>query len=207
MSKKMASKTMLNQLFIEVKIVWRKFCTMIEEEVKEIGAFYKDIIPLEMTADDNEQFQSAVDCHICNKKLCNDKTIPFNKEPIHQSCLPLKYKDTPEFNLSSVMEKGDCCNYFNKSKCAICASPLTGETGKDQNHLTGEFRGAAHNQCNLQYQLPKFVPVIFHNLSGYDSHLFIKQLGKSHGSINCIPKNDEKYISFSKSLAVDDRKI
>ena len=64
----MASKTMLNQLFIEVKIVWRKFCTMIEEEVKEIGAFYKDIIPLEMTADDNEQFQSAVDCHICNKK-------------------------------------------------------------------------------------------------------------------------------------------
>ena len=56
-----------------------KFCKMIEEEVKEIGAIYKDTIPLEMTAEDNEKFQSAVDCHICNKKLCKDKTIPFNK--------------------------------------------------------------------------------------------------------------------------------
>ena len=84
---------------------------------------------------------------------------------------------------------------------------LKGETVKDHDHLTGEFRGAAHNQCNLQYQLPKFVPVLFHNLSGYDSHLFIKQLGKSHGSINCIPNNDEKYISFSKSLAIDEKKF
>ena len=91
-----------------------KFCTMIEEEVKEIGAIYRNIIPLEMTAEDNEKFQSAVDCHICNKKLCSDKTIPFNKEPIHQSCLLAKYKDSPEFNLSSVMEKGDWHNYFKK---------------------------------------------------------------------------------------------
>ena len=184
-----------------------KFCTMIEEEVKEIGTIYKDIIPLEMTAEDNEKFYSATDCHICNKKLCNDKTIPFNKEPIHQSCLPAKYKGTSEFKLSSVMEKGDWRNYFKKSKCAICDKPLSGETVKDHDHLTGKFRGAAHNQCNLQYQLPKFVPVIFHNLSGYDSHLFIKQLGKSHGSISCIPNNDEKYISFGKSLAVDDKKF
>ena len=159
-----------------------------------------------MTAEDNEKFYSAVDCHICNKKLCNDKAIPFNKEPIHQSCLPAKYKDTSEFKLSSVMEKGDWRNYFKKSKCAICAGPLSGKTVKDHDHLTGKFRGAAHNQCNLQYQLPKFVPVIFHNLSGYDSHLFIKQLGKSHGNINCIPNNGEKYTSFSKSLTVDDKK-
>ena len=184
-----------------------KFCTMIEEEVKEIGAIYKDIIPLEMTAEDNEKFYSATDCHICNKKLYNDKTIPFNKEPIHQSCLPAKYKGTSEFKLSNVMEKGDWRNYFKKSKCAICAGPLSGETVKDHDHLTGKFRGAAHNYCNLQYQMPKFVPVIFHNLSGYDSHLFIKQLGKSHGNISCIPNNDEKYISFGKSITVDDKKF
>ena len=184
-----------------------KLCAMIEDEVKEIGAIYKNIVPLEMTAEDNKKFQSAVDCHICDKKLCKDKTISFNKERIHKSCLPEEYKDTPEFNLSSVMEKGDWRNYFKKSKCPICAGPLSDETVKYHDHLTGEFRGAAHNQCNLQYQLPKFVPVIFHNLSGYDSYLFIKQLGKSHGSINCIPNNDEKYISFSKSLAVDDKKF
>ena len=48
------------------------------------------------------------------------------------------------------------------------------------------------------------MPVIFHNLSGYDSHLFIKQLGKSEGDINCIPNNEEKYISFSKSILSED---
>ena len=70
-------------------------------------------------------------------------------------------------------------------------------------HLTGKFRGAAHRQCNIKYQIPKFVPVIFHNLSGYDAHLFIEQLGKTEGSINCIPNNEEKYISFSKTLYID----
>ena len=181
-----------------------KFCTMIEEEVKEIANINKNIIPLEMTAEDNEKFQSAMDCHICNKKLNNNKAIPFKKEQIHQSCLPDKYKSDTEFSLSGVLEKGDWRNYFKKSNCAICNGPLTGETVEDHDHLTGEFRGAAHNQCNLQYQLPKFVPVIFHNLSDYDSHLFIKQLGKSQGSINCIQNNEEKYIGFSRTIELVD---
>ena len=44
--------------------------------------------------------------------------------------------------------------------------------------------------------------MIFHNLSGYDSHLFVKNLGKSEGNIKCIPNNEEKYISFSKEIVV-----
>ena len=66
----------------------QKFCEMIEEEEKEIANIYKNIIPLEMTAEDNEKFQSAVDCHICSKKLNDNKTILFKKDPIHKSCLP-----------------------------------------------------------------------------------------------------------------------
>ena len=46
--------------------------------------------------------------------------------------------------------------------------------------------------------------MIFHNLSGYDAHLFVKNLGKSEGNIKCIPNNEEKYISFSKEIVVDD---
>ena len=180
-----------------------KFCGMIEEEVKEIAEIYKNIIPLEITAEDNEKFQSAVDCHICSKKMCNNKTILFKKDPIHKSCLPKEYKDATEFSLRGVMEREDWCEYLKKYNCVICKALLTGETVRDHGHLTGKFRGAAHSQCNLQYQLPKFVPVIFHNLSGYDSHLFIKQLGKSKGNINCIPNKEEKYIIFSKTILLD----
>ena len=50
---------------------------------------------------------------------------------------------------------------------------------RDRCHLSGKFRGAAHEVCNLKYKVPKFFPVVFHNLSGYDSHLFIKTLGNS----------------------------
>ena len=42
-----------------------------------------------------------------------------------------------------------------------------------------------------------------HNLSGYDSHLFIKDLGKTEEkTLKCIPNNEEKYISFSKDIEV-----
>ena len=46
----------------------------------------------------------------------------------------------------------------------------------------------------------------FHNLSGYDSHLFIKKLGFTNGSIDCIPNNEEKYISFTKNIKVGEYK-
>ena len=44
--------------------------------------------------------------------------------------------------------------------------------------------------------------MFFHNLSGYDSHLFIKNLGYTPGNIDCIPNNEEKYISFTKEITV-----
>jgi len=49
--------------------------------------------------------------------------------------------------------------------------------------------------------------VIFHNLSGYDSHLFIKNLGKTQGQIDCIPNNEEKHISFSKRVNDENKKF
>ena len=73
---------------------------------------------------------------------------------------------------------------------------------RDHCHFTGRYRGAAHNSCNLKYRKPNFTPVVFHNLSGYDSHLFIKNLGFSVGNIDCIPNNEERYISFTKRIQV-----
>ncbi|VVC43987.1 F-box domain,Leucine-rich repeat domain, L domain-like [Cinara cedri] len=47
---------------------------------------------------------------------------------------------------------------------------------KDHDHLTGKYRGAAYSICNLNYKVPRFIPVFFHKISGYDAHLFIKEL-------------------------------
>ena len=97
--------------------------------------------------------------------------------------------------------------YNEETRCWICKGEFDDkdknkEKVKDHCHYTGRYRGAAHNECNLNYRNPNFTPVVFHNLSGYDSHLFIKNLGFSEGNIDCIPNNEEKYISFSKKIRV-----
>ena len=93
--------------------------------------------------------------------------------------------------------------HFNKaSDCWICGEELGNDRVRDHCHFTGRYRGPAHNRCNLKYRKPKNISVFFHNLSGYDSHLFIKKLGtpNKNENIDCIPNNEEKYISFSKTI-------
>ena len=101
---------------------------------------------------------------------------------------------------------------FDKAEiCHICRKELLTDKGvdkvRDHCHFTGKYRGAAHNSCNLQCRKPMILPVIFHNLQGYDAHLFIKQLSSIPGELNCIPSTEEKYISFSKKIKVDEYKL
>ena len=82
---------------------------------------------------------------------------------------------------------------FNKaSDCWICGEKLGNDKVRDHCHFTGRYRGPAHNKCNLKYRKPKNISVFFHNLSGYDSHLFIKKLGTpdKNENIDCIPNNE-----------------
>ena len=65
-------------------------------------------------------------------------------------------------------------NYINRKKV------------KDHCHYTGKFRGAAHSKCNLNYKVPKDIPIIIHNAS-YDTHFIINQLAEEFkGELNCI---------------------
>ena len=91
---------------------------------------------------------------------------------------------------------------FNQaSNCWICEKLLNlDDRVRDHCHFTGRYRGAACNRCNLKYRKPNNISVFFHNLAGYDSHLFIKKLNVTEGNIDCIPNNEEKYISFSKTI-------
>ena len=96
---------------------------------------------------------------------------------------------------------------FEEAKtCHICSGELKKDKVRDHCHFTGQYRGAAHNKCNLMCKKPKVLPVIFHNLQGYDAHLFIKQLARLEGKLDCIPSTEEKYISFSKTIKVGEYK-
>ena len=103
-----------------------------------------------------------------------------------------------------IFTREDEKQFNTASDCWICGEELGNDRVRDHCHYTGRYRGAAHNSCNLKYSKPKGVPVFFHNLTGYDSHLFIKNLGSSNQkeNIECIPNNEEKYITFTKNIIV-----
>ena len=94
----------------------------------------------------------------------------------------------------------------NKQKaCHICKKRFSTDNGKkeyfkikDHCHYTGKYRRAAHDICNLRYNMPKQIPVEFHNGSTYDYHFIIKELAEEfEGEFECLGENTEKYITFS----------
>ena len=88
--------------------------------------------------------------------------------------------------------------------CHICEKPLSDKPSErihDHCHLTGKYRGAAHNACNLEYQISHTIPVVFHNLTGYDAHFIIENLAQDfEGKVDVLPLTKEKYISFTKTV-------
>ena len=74
-------------------------------------------------------------------------------------------------------------NFYNEQEvCHICKEKLCMDKNyknyinerkfKDYCHYTGKFRGAAHSKCNLNYKVPKEIPIIIHNAT-YDTHFMI----------------------------------
>ena len=139
-----------------------KFIEAMLEEVKYCKKVIKKEFnkPLKMTKEDEEKFQKAEECHICDKQY-TDKDIKV----------------------------------------------------RDHCHITGKYRGSAHQDCNLKLKIKPEeikIPVIFHNLRGYGSHFIMQEIGaivKNHAytnnkgekcqmNINAIPNNMEKYMAF-----------
>ena len=108
------------------------------------------------------------------------------------------------------------------TNCHICGESLHDDRVRDHDHMTGLYRGAAHNKCNLAYHFDHIlgcriedngtaavpqttkrgieytIPVVFHNLRGYDGHLLISGIGRYKSRrIRCIPNNVERYLSIS----------
>ncbi|XP_057290262.1 uncharacterized protein LOC130612946 [Hydractinia symbiolongicarpus] len=114
------------------------------------------------------------------------------------------YNMFPKISMQDLTDE-ELDGYENATKCHICMGEFSEHDVKvrDHCHFTGKFRGSAHRECNLRYKVPNYIPVVFHNLSGYDAHLFIKELAKQHGEegISVIVENKEN-IGFSTDVKV-----
>ena len=102
------------------------------------------------------------------------------------------------FNRNLIMIEEEEHLFQQISSCWICKKLIDNDEEKVRItcHVTGKFGGAAHWSCNIYLQLTKKVPVIFHNLRGYDSYLIFCELDKFHVKIRVIPNGLEKYMAF-----------
>ena len=118
------------------------------------------------------------------------------------------------FNKPLKMTKEDEEEFKKAATCHICNKKYAEKDirVRDHCHITGKYRGSAHQECNLKLRInPEEIkiPVIFHNLRGYDSHFIMQEIGAivknntytKNGKeikmdINAIPNNMEKYMAF-----------
>ena len=90
-------------------------------------------------------------------------------------------------------------NYQNSQNCWICNEKINKDKDKvrDHCHITGKYRGDAHKKCNSELRTPRKLPIIFHNLEGYDGHLIFRELNNFKDiDIQVIPKTNERYMSI-----------
>ena len=97
-------------------------------------------------------------------------------------------------------------SYDRAAVCYVCKEGFVNNSEtrrkvRDHCHFTGRYRGALHSECNLKLkQRPFVIPVFAHNMSGYDSHMFVKLLAETENGVECIPQNEGKCMSFSKHV-------
>ena len=133
----------------------------------------------------------------CIEKFCKDlkelatKIINYEeKEMIPLTDSENKFYEEQE--VCHICQKEFCYDKNEKKKFKIY------QKVRDHCHYTGKFRGAAHSICNLNYKVPKEIPVKIHNGSTYDYHFIIKELAEEFkGQFECLGENTEKYITFS----------
>ena len=111
-----------------------------------------------------------------------------------------------QFQKPLVMTEKNERDFQNSTKCHICERKFTPSKQKvrDHCHITGKYRGAAHSDCNLKWAISAEklnIPVIFHNLKGYDCHFIMQKIGDLvrqdvNIDVGVIASNFEKYIGF-----------
>ena len=167
-----------------------------------------------------EKYQKHTACSFGYKVVCHydemysgDVVIYRGKDCIEKfmKCMFEEVKNCQKiirdnFNKPLKMSIEDEKAFNEATHCHICEKKYKVDDVpvRDHCHITGKYRGSVHQTCNLKLQISAEkikIPVIFHNLKGYDSHFIINELGElikkgEEIPINVIPQNAEKYMAF-----------
>ena len=140
-----------------------------------------------------EAYQNHLDCGYGYKVVCcyddkytkeeeiyrGEKAVYRFMEAMLKEVRYCKNVIKTEFDKPLKMTKDDEENFQKADRCHICEQKYNEKDVRvrDHCHITGKYRGSAHQDCNLKFQLTDKIPVIFHNLRGYDSHFIIQEIG------------------------------
>ena len=133
-------------------------------------------------------------CSICSfDDTKNRRYFYRGKDCIEKFCKDLKELRTEMINFKKKemipLTNKEIKSYEKQKVCYICEKKFCDDKNKkseydlyhkvrDHCHYTGKFRGAAHNICNLRYNIPKKIPIVFHNGLTCDYHFIIKKLAE-----------------------------
>ena len=99
-----------------------------------------------------------------------------------------------------IMSKENEEDFKNNNICRFCEKEILSDKVRDHCHLTGKYRGPAHNTCNINVKRKdnNFIPFAIHNFSNYDCHMFFKRLvdlKKNKVKFKIILKTNEEYFA------------
>ena len=155
-----------------------------------------------------KKYQKHIPCSFAYKVVCVDDkfskpvVLYRGKHAINRFIKEYNYYKKvlkKHFNKNLVIPAEVEESFQSSNKCWICDKLyyVGDNKARDHCHITREYRGTAHWSCNANLKLTKNVPVLFHDLRSYDSHLIMQEIDKFNAKINVIPKGLEKYMVFT----------
>ena len=156
----------------------------------------------------SEKYQDDIPCSfVCVDNKLNKKFVLYKGKNVVYRFIKAILKEygyckkmiKKHFNKILIMSAEEEEKFQLSNSCWICDKlfDVGDEKVRDRCHITGKYRGSAHWSCNINLKLTKKIPVIFHNLRGYDSHLIIKEISKFDVKVSVIPNGLEKYMAFT----------
>ena len=202
--------------------VWRSPCVYFKNHHKSLPVPFSIYAAFECTTEKisscqpsdkksyTEKYQKHTACSFGYKVVCHydemysgDVVIYRGEDCIERfmKCMFEEVKNCQSiirdnFNKPLIMSREDDKAFTKATHCHICEKKYKVDDVpvRDHCHVTGKYRGSAHQTCNLKLRISAEkikIPVIFHNLKGYDSHFIMNELGKLIKKEEKILQNDE----------------